>query len=53
MIQGGNFSKLSINFYGTYERGTVIIDITMACDKMLGIIRINFGHYVGKCGLWY
>ena len=27
----GNFSKCSIKFCGTYERGLVIIDITMAC----------------------
>ena len=32
MIQGGNFSKFSIHFYRTYERGVVDIDITMACD---------------------
>ena len=33
MIQGGNFSKLSINLkYRTYEREVVDIDITMACD---------------------
>ena len=30
--RGGNFSKFSINFYRTYERGVVDIDITMACD---------------------
>ena len=28
----GNFSKFSINFYRTYEKGVVGIDITMACD---------------------
>merc|ERR1712154_447398 len=27
-----NFSKFSIHFYRTYERGVVDIDITMACD---------------------
>ena len=27
-----HFTKLSINFYRTYERGDVNIDITMACD---------------------
>ena len=32
MIQGGNSSKIWINFYRTYERGVVDIDITMACD---------------------
>ena len=32
MIQGGNFSTFSINFYGTYERGLVITDAIMACD---------------------
>ena len=29
----GNFSKLLVTFYGTYERGPVIIDTTMACDQ--------------------
>ena len=29
---GGNFSKFSIIFYGTYEIELLIIDITMACD---------------------
>ena len=32
MIQGVIFSKCAINFYRTYERGVVDIDITMACD---------------------
>ena len=30
-----NFSKLSMNFYRTYERGEVDIDITMACDTSI------------------
>ena len=30
--KGGNFSKFSIDFYRTYEREVVDIDITMACD---------------------
>ena len=30
--KGGNFSPFLVNFYGTYERELVIIDITMACD---------------------
>ena len=58
-IQGGIFfSKLSINFYRTYKRGVVDIDITMACDisiqcvffstKTMGIMKIHFGHPVGK-----
>ena len=60
MIQGGNLSKKSINIYGTFERGLVIIDVTMACDisnlvcffstKTMGIIKIHFGHCVGKYG---
>lgn len=52
MVQGG---KYSINFYGTYERGMVIIDgmlyIKLVCffpTKMMGIIKIHFGHNVAK-----
>ena len=32
MIQGGSFSNFSINFYRTYEKEVVDIDITMACE---------------------
>ena len=31
MIQGGQIF-IKINFYRTYERGVVDVDITMACD---------------------
>ena len=31
-FEGDNFSKFSITFYRTYERGVVDIDITMAFD---------------------
>ena len=46
-----------VNFYGTYERGLVIIDITMACNlsiqraffptKIMGILvmNIHFGPF--------
>ena len=34
-FQEGQFLKhFLVNFYGTYERGLVIIDITMACDLL-------------------
>ena len=32
MIKGGHFSKILINFYRTYERGMLDIDITKECD---------------------
>ena len=37
MSKGFNFSHFLVNFYGTYERGLVIIDITMACNFSAGI----------------
>ena len=37
-----NFSKLSINVYGTYERGLVIIDITMACHFSLFLQQLRW-----------
>ena len=35
IVQGGHFSKYFIIFYGTYERGLVVIDKNMACDKSI------------------
>ena len=59
--KGSNSSKCF--FYGTYERGLVVIYITMACDisiqcvfsptKKMVIIKIHFGHCLGKYGPWY
>ena len=55
--QGGSFfCFFPVSFYGNYERGLVVIDITMACDilvcffstKTMGIIKIHFRHCVGK-----
>ena len=60
MIQGGNFSTFSINFYRTYERGVVDIDIydvdmhvvhqfsVFFSTKTIRITKIHFGHRVGK-----
>ena len=56
-LQENNLEKNPINFYGTYEIGLVIIDITMACDiylvcffstKTMGVMKIHYGHRVGK-----
>ena len=55
---GDNFSKLSINFHKTYEKGVVDIDTTMTRDisiwwfffstKTMRIMKIHFGDSVGK-----
>ena len=52
----GNFSQFSINFYWTYERGLVIIDISiiLVCffsTKMMGTIKIHFGHHFSSFDL--
>ena len=50
-------------FFWTYESGMVDIDLTMACDisiycvffstKTMGVMKIHFGHHVGKFDPWY
>ena len=38
---GGHFSKFSIHFYRTYERGVENIDIVMAYDKSIYCVFPN------------
>ena len=61
MAQGGNLSKFSIHFHGTYESGDYwynhvmwYFNLHVLCffpTKMMGIITFDFGNYVGK--YWY
>ena len=62
MVQGGNCSHFYVDFYWTYERGLMIIYITIYHGlwpiilmysfptKTMEILEIHFGHSVGKYG---
>ena len=51
--KAGNFSKFSITFYRTYERGVVDIDITMACDiYQFSVFFLNFNDENNEHPFW-